>query len=137
MGEKRVLIFGHRARRGGVPTHLAHLARGLPGRGFEPVFALPDDAVYRDEIERAGAKILPFEQHGKADVAAPFRAATAIEEAGACIVATHSRPVDLWAGVGARLAGVPAVATLHAEPARTPDGSTTPGLRGRAHGFVL
>jgi glycosyltransferase involved in cell wall biosynthesis len=132
-----VLVFGHRARRGGVPTHLVDLARALPAVGVEPCFAIPEDVPWRAALEATGATLLAFEQRGKRDVLAPVRAARVIRASGAALVATHARPVDLWAGLGARLARVPAVATLHAEPARAPDGSTRPGIRGRAHGQVL
>ncbi|MEZ0227352.1 MAG: glycosyltransferase family 4 protein, partial [Planctomycetota bacterium] len=108
----RVLIFGHRARRGGVPTHLGHLARALPAAGVEPVFALPRGAAYS-----VPAEVVIFEQEGKHDLLAPARAATLIARVKPDLVATHTRPVDLWAGLGASLARVPACATLHAEPA--------------------
>lgn len=120
-----------------MPTHLVDLARSLPGAGVEPSFAVPGDAPWRAALEATGSPVLAFEQRGKRDVLAPVRAARLIRVSRAELVATHARPVDLWAGLGARLAGVPAVATLHAEPARAPDGSTRPGLRGRAHGHVL
>lgn len=128
----RALVFGHRARRGGVPTHLLHLARSLPAAGVQPIFALPRGAAYD-----VPAEVVFFEQEGKRDLLAPARAATLIARVKPDLVATHTRPVDLWAGLGASLARVPACATLHAEPGRTPDGSTRTGPKARAHGHVL
>lgn len=136
-GPPVVLVFGHRARRGGVPTHLGHLARALPTQSLRPVFAVPRDAEYRPDLAALGASIVDWDQAGKLDVLASYRAAELVRETGAELVHTHARPVDLWAGLGARLAGVPSVATLHAEPARTPDGRVALGVRARAHGFVL
>src|SRR5579862_771597 len=101
----RVLVFGHRARRGGVPTHLEHLARALPAQGISPVFALPAGVAYD-----VAAETVEFEQGGKIDLLAAARAARVIRAVKPALVATHSRPVDLWAGLGARMVGVPAVA---------------------------
>jgi glycosyltransferase involved in cell wall biosynthesis len=127
-----VLVFGHRARRGGVPTHLEHLARALPREGVRPVFAVPDDAAYA-----IPAETVRFEQGGKRDLLAVARAAALIRSVAPDLIATHTRPVDLWAGLAASLVRVPSCATLHAEPARAPDGSARTGPRSRAHGHVL
>jgi glycosyltransferase involved in cell wall biosynthesis len=84
-----------------------------------------------------GAPLVEWDHAGKTDLLAAVRAAELVRSTRAELVHTHSRPVDLWAGLGARFSGVPAVATLHAEPGRAPDGSVRAGLRARAHGAVL
>ena len=112
--------------------HLEHLARALPAEGVTPIFAVPRGAAYT-----VSAETVEFEQAGKRDPLAVARAVKLIRSVKPDLVATHTRPVDLWAGLAARLARVPSCATLHAEPARAPDGSTRTGPRARAHGHVL
>jgi glycosyltransferase involved in cell wall biosynthesis len=97
-----------------------------------PIFAVPRGAAYT-----VPAETVEFEQAGKRDPLAVARAVKLIRSVKPDLVATHTRPVDLWAGLAARLARVPSCATLHAEPARAPDGSTRTGPRARAHGHVL
>jgi glycosyltransferase involved in cell wall biosynthesis len=130
-----VLLAAHRSRRGGFTEHLRALAGGLRARGARPVVALPRDSEWASdlgEIETATEAV-----RGRGDALAPVRYARLARALRADLVHTHARPTDLWAGLGARLAGASAVATLHAEPGREPDGSVRAGARARAHGTAL
>lgn len=92
----------------GGARQVVYLLDGLARRGVRGVLACPRGA----EIARhaGAAEVVELPMRGDADVALAWRLARLARRCNAGLMHLHSRRgADVWGGIGARLAGVPAV----------------------------
>lgn len=101
-------VEGGRHYYGGA-RQVVYLLEGLAKRGVENVLVCPPDAKVA-EPARAFARVLPTRLRGDLDAGFALRLRRHIGSERPDLVHLHSRRgVDVWGGVGARLAGVPCV----------------------------
>ena len=99
-------------RPGGGPQHVLALALGLRARGWRPIVAAPPDGPMFAQFRDAGVETVVL----RADRLGPFtawRLRQLVRERGVRLVHSHGKGAGLHGRLGARLAGVPAVHTLH------------------------
>jgi glycosyltransferase involved in cell wall biosynthesis len=103
----------------GGAAQVRYLLEGLAGRGVESVLLCPSGSELAAALPAARIRTLPM--HGELDVALPLRLSSELKLLKPDLVHVHSRRgADLYGGIAAALAGVPAVLTRRvdaAEPA--------------------
>jgi glycosyltransferase involved in cell wall biosynthesis len=110
---RRIALALESSGPGGAEQVLLHLASGLRERGFDPVIVTPQPGWMTERAERAGLPVwIVPQRHGLAPDWVP-RFAWRLRRAGVGLVHAHEFTMNVYAGLAARLAGVPAVATLH------------------------
>jgi glycosyltransferase involved in cell wall biosynthesis len=94
----------------GGAAQVRYLLEGLTGRGVENVLLCPPHCELATAASAALVHTLPM--HGELDVALPLRLSRALKRLKPDVVHVHSRRgADLYGGIAAALAGVPAVLT--------------------------
>ena len=99
-------------RPGGGPQHVLTVALGLRARGWRPIVAAPPDGAMFERFRAAGLDTIAL----RADRLRPLvvlRLVRLIRDHGVRLVHSHGKGAGLHARLAARLAGVPAVHTLH------------------------
>jgi glycosyltransferase involved in cell wall biosynthesis len=99
-------------RPGGGPQHVLALAVGLRARGWRPIVAAPPDGPMFAQFREAGVETVAL----RADRLGPlatWQLRQLVRERGARLVHSHGKGAGLHGRLAARLAGVPAVHTLH------------------------
>jgi glycosyltransferase involved in cell wall biosynthesis len=103
----------------GGAAQVRYLFEGLTSRGVESVLLCPKGSELATAMPEARVRTLPM--HGELDVTLPLRLLRELKLLKPDVVHVHSRRgADLYGGVAAALAGVPAVLTRRvdaAEPA--------------------
>jgi glycosyltransferase involved in cell wall biosynthesis len=99
-------------RPGGGPQHVALLARGLRARGWEPIVAAPADGVLFDGFAKAGIEIVEVATN-RLRPATLLQVVRLVRRRGVVLVHSHGKGAGIYGRLAARLAGVPAVHTLH------------------------
>jgi glycosyltransferase involved in cell wall biosynthesis len=97
---------------GGGPQHVLEVASGLRARGWRPIVAGPPGGAMVARFREAGVETIAV----RADVLGPGAVPALlrlIRREGVRLVHSHGKGAGLHARIAARLAGVPAVHTLH------------------------
>jgi glycosyltransferase involved in cell wall biosynthesis len=100
------------SRPGGGPQHVLAAALGLRARGWRPIVAAPPDGAMFEAFRAAGLETVAL----RADRLTPLplvRLVRVIRDRGVRLVHSHGKGAGLHGRLAARLAGVPAVHTLH------------------------
>jgi glycosyltransferase involved in cell wall biosynthesis len=97
---------------GGGPQHVLTAALGLRGRGWHSIVVGPSGGAMAEQFRVAGVETvaLPTDRLGPLT---PLRLAWLIRRRRARLVHTHGKGAGIHGRLAARLAGVPAVHTLH------------------------
>lgn len=109
----RILFVLHSHSYGGAEMHLSELARGLAACGHEVAFAGPADSWLAERFRAAGFACYHLPMHGFFDAWSMVKLAWIARHFGADLIHGHLTRGAFYAGIGGRLAGVPAVATAH------------------------
>jgi glycosyltransferase involved in cell wall biosynthesis len=99
-------------RPGGGPEHVMAVAQGLRARGWRPIVAGPADGPMFERVRAAGVETVAL----RADRLSPLtllRLVRLIRRHRVRLVHSHGKGAGLHGRLAARLAGVPAVHTLH------------------------
>jgi glycosyltransferase involved in cell wall biosynthesis len=99
-------------RPGGGPQHVLAASLGLRARGWRPIVAGPAGGAMFERFREAGLETVAL----RADRLSPatlLRLVRLIRARGARLVHSHGKGAGLHGRLAARLAGVPAVHTLH------------------------
>jgi glycosyltransferase involved in cell wall biosynthesis len=99
-------------RPGGGPHHVLAVAQGLRARGWRPIVAGPADGPMFERFRAAGVQTVAL----GADRLSPLTLlglVRLIRRHGVRLVHSHGKGAGLYGRLAARLAGVPAVHTLH------------------------
>jgi glycosyltransferase involved in cell wall biosynthesis len=117
-------VTGERAFSGGE-VQMFLLMEGLRARGHESVLVCPPDTDAEREAERRGFAVERVAMRNDFSLGAARRIAAALRERAPALVHCHTGRANWLGGLGARLAGVPALTT------RRMDRRVKPGLRTR------
>jgi glycosyltransferase involved in cell wall biosynthesis len=99
-------------RPGGGPQHVLALARGLRGRGWEPIVAGPPGGAMLEQFRASGLQTVAL----RTDRLAPLtllRLRRLILRHRVRLVHSHGKGAGLHGRLAARLTGVPAIHTFH------------------------
>ncbi|MCL4499937.1 MAG: glycosyltransferase [Chloroflexi bacterium] len=126
------ILYVIRPVAGGMREHLALLVKHLDRDAFETQAVIPDDALLGERLRKSGCeKVWVCGDVGSIRPLSVFRSARMVrrlaKRIGVGLVHTHGYRTALGAGLGARLAGVPHVVTIHTELGSQKD----PGVFGR------
>jgi len=98
---------------GGAEKHALHLMQGLGSRGHETIWCGPRDSWLHDAAAAAGIQTRHLPMHGFYDAWSVLRLAWLARRHGAQLIHGHLTRGAYYAGLAARLAGIPAIATAH------------------------
>lgn len=120
----RVILLSPSAKPAGSERVVASLARHLPGNGFEPIPVLLEAGPLETWLAAAGHPALVVDagrfRHLPLTIATIDRLRRMVARVGAEAVVASQSKGHIYAGVAARLAGVPELWWQHGVPARTP-----------------
>jgi glycosyltransferase involved in cell wall biosynthesis len=114
----------------GGARQVLYLLDGLAGQGVRTTLICPPDSAILGAANRARQQVIPIAMAGDLDVSFTRRLHNWLRSAEPDVLHVHSRRgADIWGGVAARLAGVPAVLT------RRVDNPDVPVLGNIKYGF--
>ncbi len=99
-------------RAGGGPQHVLAVARGLRAHGWRSIVAGPADGPLFEQFRAAGVETEML-RTDRLDPRTLLRLVRLIRARGVRLVHSHGKGAGVHGRIGARLAGVPAVHTLH------------------------
>ncbi len=115
----RIYQFITPSRIGGAEVHVLGLARKLAERGHDVTVVCPRGRQFTRELQRQGVRLWAPRIWGKLDFVTLVRLAWHLRREQVEVLHTHLSTASLIGGLAARLAGVPAVATVHGLNHRT------------------
>jgi len=117
----RIYQFITPSRIGGAEVHVLGLVRKLAERGHDVTVVCPRGRQFTRELERQlpGVRRWAPRMWGKLDPVTLMRLAQRLRREQVQVLHTHLSTASLIGGLAARLAGVPAVATVHGLNSRT------------------
>lgn len=96
----------------GGALQVVYLLRGLQAEGVRNILVCPEGSAIAVAAREIGATVLETPMGGDADVGLVWRLRRILRRERPDLVHLHSRRgADLWGGIAARLAGVPAILT--------------------------
>ncbi len=96
----------------GGALQVVYLLRGLQAEGVRNLLVCPEGSHIAPAARETGAEVIETSMGGDADLGLVFRLRRIIQHERPDLVHLHSRRgADLWGGIAARLAGVPAILT--------------------------
>ena len=104
---------------GGAEIHVATLSGKLRERGHEVLVICPQGRPLLGELAARGLPVRAPRTHGKVDPLMVAHLVRWLREEGWQVLHTHLSTASLLGSLAARLAGVPAVATVHGLNTRT------------------
>jgi glycosyltransferase involved in cell wall biosynthesis len=104
---------------GGAEVHVMALCRRLAERGHDVTLVCPRGRLLTEELPRSCANLWTPRTTGKVDPLTLMRLAARLRRDRADILHTHLSTASLIGSIAARLARVPAVATVHGLNSRT------------------
>ena len=102
------------SRVSGAELIVLALCRGLAAHGHTVWLVTKAGSPLIPVAEEAGIHTVPMAIGGKGNIVAPGRIARFAREQGAELIHTHLSTASQWGTLAGRLAGIPAVATVHA-----------------------
>ena len=94
----------------GGARQVVYLMEGLNAQGAESLLLTPKDSAISKEVSALGNKVVEAPYSGDLDIRLAFRVKNLVKELAVDLVHVHSRRgADVWAGLGAKWAGIPAV----------------------------
>jgi len=115
----RVYQFITPSQIGGAEVHVLTLCRKLAERGHEVTAVCPRGRALTYELRERGIRLWAPRTTGKLDPLTLLRLAARLRRERVDVLHTHLSTASLLGGLAARLAGVPAVATVHGLNTRT------------------
>jgi len=115
----RVYQFITPSQIGGAEVHVLTLCRKLADRGHEVTAVCPRGRALTEELRRRGIKLWAPRTTGKLDPVTLLRLAARLRRERVDVLHAHLSTASLLGSIGARLAGVPAVTTVHGLNRRT------------------
>jgi len=115
----RVYQFITPSQIGGAEVHVLTLSRKLAERGHQVTVVCPRGRALAQEARRRGLDLWSPRTTGKFDPATLLRLAARLRRDRVDVLHTHLSSASLIGSLAARLAGVPAVATVHGLNRRT------------------
>ena len=94
----------------GGARQLAYLIEGLNSQGVESILLAPAKSGIAQKISSLGNKVIEVSYSGDLDFRLALRIKSIVTQDGVDLVHVHSRRgADVWGGLGAKWAGVPAI----------------------------
>jgi len=113
----KIVTVLHSMKSGGAERHALQLMRGLRARGHEARYAGPMDGWLGQQLQADGFDGIDLPLIGLYDLPSIVRLALYARRIGADLIHGHLTRGAWYAGLAARLAGLPNVATAHADNA--------------------
>jgi glycosyltransferase involved in cell wall biosynthesis len=115
----RIYQFITPSQIGGAEVHVMALCRKLAERGHEVTVICPHGRLLTEELRRRGTNLWTPCTTGKVDLLTLARLAARLRRDRAELIHAHLSTASLIGSLAARIAGVPAVATVHGLNSRT------------------
>jgi len=115
----RIYQFITPSQIGGAEVHVMALCRKLTERGHEVTVICPRGRLLTEELRRRGMNLWTPRTTGKVDFLSLARLVVRLRRDRVEIIHTHLSTASLIGSLAARMAGVPAVATVHGLNTRT------------------
>lgn len=113
----KIIQVIHSHKSGGAERHVRQLMRGLRERGHEVLYAGPMDGWLGEQLRADGFDGIDLSLHGLIDLPSMWRLGRYARRVGADLIHGHLTRGAYYAGLAARLAGLPNVATAHSDNA--------------------
>jgi len=107
------LLYDHTLQVGGVETYLLTLIRHADPRQFQFTLFSQTRAPFTRQATELGATIVDWQRWLPADLAAPWALARVLKQHAIDLVHCHAPIAAIWGRAAARLAGIPAVVSVH------------------------
>ncbi len=119
----------------GGALQVVYLLRGLQAEGVRNILVCPEGSAVAAAARETGAEVIGIPMGGDADLALVFRLRRIMRRERPELAHLHSRRgADLWGGIAARLAGVPAILTRRVD---NPEPRAWVGLKYRLYDRVV
>jgi len=118
-GALRIMQFITPSQIGGAEVHVSALSDKLRGRGHEVTVVCPRGRALAAELAARGLRVRTPRTMGKVDPLTLMRLARWLRRDRVQVIHTHLSTASLLGSWAARLAGIPAVATVHGLNTRT------------------
>ncbi|WP_300436648.1 glycosyltransferase [Zoogloea sp.] len=113
----KIITVLHSMKSGGAERHALQLMRGLRARGHEALYAGPMDGWLGQQLSADGFGGIDLPLVGLYDLPSITRLALYARRVGADLIHGHLTRGAWYAGLAAKLAGLPSVATAHSDNA--------------------
>jgi glycosyltransferase involved in cell wall biosynthesis len=107
------LAYDHTLDVGGVETHLYTLCKLSQGKGVKFVLFAAVTERFRNLIKSLGVELVDWDKWNIFDLRIPFKLQAQFKQHGIDLVHVHSPTAGVHARLAARLAGIPALVTVH------------------------
>ena len=113
----KIVTVLHSLKSGGAERHALQLMKGLRARGHEALYAGPMKGWLGQQLRAEGFGGIDLPLSGLYDLPSVVRLALYARRVGADLIHGHLTRGAWYAGLAARLAGLPNVATAHSDNA--------------------
>jgi len=114
---KKIIFVNYSLDMGGAETLILDICRGLDPKKFEPmVCCLVGNGILQGEFEKSGIPVHVIGKRSGIDLSLSFRFMKLFKKLKIDIVNTHGSANWLFAGIAAKMCGIPLIHTEHTKP---------------------